>query len=157
MRGIMKKHPVSVILGILMLGLALAQVLPVLAPKDLGTEIGWQLDRAPRSARALRPQNLRLEILSRELLTVTSKTAPVQFASAVSPQAVNTWIFVEGEDIRWDPHTSSPTQDVGATLTDSDEVWIEAEEIQDTDFILDRDAAATGSSVFAIHYKLAGS
>ncbi len=137
--------PFGAIVGLVLLAYFF---IPVFTEK---TKTAWEPSRSPRVAHAMRPPDQRLEILGRELLTITSKTAPVQFASGVSKRAVNVFVFFEGEDCRWDPY-SDPTQDVGGTLSDSDEFWMEEEEIAGSSFILDRDAAVTGTSAFAIFY-----
>lgn len=151
MRRIMKEHPESILVLIVGVIVMVFMFLPLFAPSQKGDDTAWESSRSVRSAHAMRPPSLRLEVIGRELLSITSKTAPVQFASGVSRRAVNVFVFFEGEDCRWDPH-SDPTQDVGATFIDGKHFWMEEEEISGSSFVLDRGAAATGTSAFAIYY-----
>lgn len=148
MRGIVRKHPVSVIVGVLLLALVLAPLLPEILPEKDRAE--WRVSPSPRRAEARLPEE-RLVIIGDEVLYITSKTTPRQLASSVSPQAVNVWLWVEGEDMRAKFYGQA-TSTSGGILGNEREVWLEYEEIGPSNYVLDEDSALTGTSVYAVYY-----
>lgn len=127
----------------------LALILGVFLPyiKQAGD---WRFEPHPRKAEA-RLAGQRLKILGDEVLTITSKTTPVQFNSGVSVSAVNVFVLFEGQDLRWRAYGTA-TQDQGGLFTEYDRFWMEEEEIPSSNFILERGAAATGATAYAIFY-----
>lgn len=119
----------------------------------IGAELCMGIANPPPAEARTLGTGLRLEIIGEEDLYVTSKTSPVQLASAVSPMACAADFFFEGEAVRWRAYADG-TSETGA-LIDPDvlpKMSMDEPELDGTRFILDESAAVTGTSVYVIYY-----